>query len=185
MKFYLITKRSHGPWFPKVQFSHWNHYDYGELLAHCLPYGSCPVSACFYLWCKEHCAGALEVGPNPIFASTKHVTLGQSLPVYGLQSPQLWTKDMGREIYEVAFSFMSLSLWLTKWGKNYGQSVRCHNFVSKPQLTPQKCPALGWEWLASCFPEDPMPESLVTSFGTFEGSVFQTYSVATEFSSKE
>lgn len=180
VEFYLITKRSHGPWFPKVQFSSWDHYDNG---AHCFAYGSCPINACFYLCCKVHCAGTLELGSNPIFASTKHVTLGQSLPVYGLQSPLLWNKDMaGRFMRLLSALWVSVCDWL-----NGGRIMASQ----MPQLcfqTPadsQKCPALGWEWLASCFPEDPMPESLVTSFGTSEGNVFQTYSVAMEFPSKE
>lgn len=87
---------------------------------------------------------------------------------------------MGREIYEVTFSFMSL----TKWGKNCSHSVGCHDFVSKLRLTPLRCPVLGWEWLAGC-PEEPMPETQVTSFGVSEGSVFQTFSVEAKFSSKE
>lgn len=65
---------------------------------------------------------------------------------------------MGREIHEVALSFMCLGLCLTKWRKNCSQSVECHDFVSIPRLSPLKCPALGWEWLAHCLLEKPVPE---------------------------
>lgn len=85
-------------------------------------------------------------------------SMGQSLPKCRPQCPHLWNKVMGREVHEVAFSFISLSLCLTKWRKNCSQSVGCHDFVSKPRLTPLKCPALGWEWLAHCLPEESMPE---------------------------
>ena len=72
---------------------------------------------------------------------------------------------------------------LTKWRKNCSQSVECHDFLSKPWLTPLKCPALGWEGLAQGLPQEPRPEP-VTSFGTSGSSVFHTFPVAAPFSSK-
>lgn len=58
--------------------------------------------------------GPWNLGPRPIFASTRYATLGQLLPGPRPQSPRLRNKGWDREIHEVAFSFMSLSLcvWL-------------------------------------------------------------------------
>lgn len=59
-------------------------------------------------------------------------------------------------------------------GKNCSHSVGCHDFVSKLRLTPLRCPVLGWEWLAGC-PEEPMPETQVTSFGDLRAVFFKLF----------